>query len=115
VPEQRRSSVRARVQVPVTVLIEGERLRGTTIDLSEGGAACALPASGSPPAVGAVLEVTLQLDDVRLWISGVVVQVAVRREWVVTVRFDDPAERDQDLIRTHVFAALRRERARGLR
>jgi c-di-GMP-binding flagellar brake protein YcgR len=107
--------VRARVRVPVTVTVDGERLRGTTVDLSEGGAGCALPGGGSPPAVGSVLELTLQLDAVRVWLSGVVVKVAAQRGWVVTVRFVEPSERDQDEIRTHVFTVLRRERARGFR
>ena len=107
--------MRARVRVPVTVTIDGERLRGTTVDLSEGGAGCALPAGGSPPAVGSPVELALQLDDLRVWVSGVVLDVTVRRELAVTVRFVDPSERDQDLIRNHVFTVLRRERARGFR
>lgn len=113
VPHQRRESVRARVRVPVTVTIAGERLRGTTIDLSEGGAGCVFPASGACPAVGSVLDLTLQLDDVRIWISAAVIHVAVRRGWAVTVRFLDASERDQDVIRSHVFTVLRRVRARG--
>lgn len=115
VPHQRRQSVRARVRVPVTVTVDGEQVLGTTIDLSEGGAACAIPARGSPPARGSVLELTLRLDDVRVWISAVVVHVAVRRGWIVTVQFLGAPERDQDVIRNHVFAVLRRERARGFR
>lgn len=103
------------MRVPVTVTVGGERVHGTTVDLSEGGAACEFPASGSPPARGTVLELTLRLDDVRVWISGVVVHVAVRRGWIVTVRFDGASERDQDVIRNHVFTVLRRERARGYR
>ena len=38
----------------------------------------------------------------------------VRRDWVLTVQFLDVPERDQDVIRAHVFAVLRRERARGV-
>jgi hypothetical protein len=86
-----------------------------TIDLSEGGAGCAFPARGAAPARGSVLELTLRLGQVRVWVSGVVVHVAVRRGWILTVRFVDVSERDQDAIRTHVFTALRRERARGFR
>ena len=40
----------------MTVTVDGEQVLGTTIDLSEGGAACAIPARGSPPARGSVLE-----------------------------------------------------------
>ena len=87
---------------------------GTTIDLSEGGAACAFPAGGWLPTSGSAVELTLSLDDVRIWLTGVVVQVVVRRDWILTVQFLDVPERDQDVIRAHVFAVLRRERARGV-
>jgi c-di-GMP-binding flagellar brake protein YcgR len=114
VPRQRRESVRARVRVPVTVTTGGERLSGSTHDLSEGGAACALEARGAPPPVGTGLEVELALDRGRAWFSGVVLEAVVRpRAWVLTLRFVDPAERDQDLVRHHVFTALRRDRSRG--
>jgi c-di-GMP-binding flagellar brake protein YcgR len=115
VPEQRRQSVRARVRVPVTLTVDGIQLQGTTIDLSEGGAACAFAQAGLLPTSGSAVELTLRLDDVRIWLSGVVVQVVVRREWILTVQFLDVPERDQDVVRTHVFAVLRRERARGVR
>ena len=102
------------MRVPVTVTFDGDPLQGTTIDLSEGGAACAFPAGGWLPMSGSAVELTLSLDDVRIWLSGVVVQVVVRRDWILTVQFLDVPERDQDVIRAHVFAVLRRERARGV-
>ena len=77
--------------------------------------AAPLPAGGPPPAIGSLAELALQLDDVRVWVSGVVIDVMVRRDCAVIVRFVDPAERDQDVIRNHVFTVLRRERARGFR
>jgi c-di-GMP-binding flagellar brake protein YcgR len=117
-PQQRREAVRARVRVPVTVTVGRERLRGTTMDLSEGGAACAVSpgTAAAIPAAGSELEVTLVLDAERVWLRGVV-QTAVHRRgwWIVTVRFSDPPEHDRDLVRRHVFAVLRRDRAAGFR
>jgi c-di-GMP-binding flagellar brake protein YcgR len=115
-PHQRRRSVRARVRVPVTVTIGGERLRGTTLDLSEGGAVCGVSAGATTelPAVASRLEVELVLDDERVWLSAAVLGAVSRRGWwIVTVAFAEPPERDQDLVRRHVFTALRRDRAAG--
>ena len=117
IPQQRRAAVRAGVRVPVTVTVDEERLRGTTIDLSEGGAACAVSpaASGELPAPDSALEVALVLDAGRVWLPGLVLSSVQRRGWwIITVRFVDPPEHDQDLVRGHVFTALRRQRARGL-
>ena len=117
-PQQRREAVRARVRVPVTVTVDAERLRGTTLDLSEGGAACAVTAGAAAalPDPGSALEVELALDAQRVWLAGVVLDCLYRRGWwIVTVRFVEPPERDQDQVREHVFAALRRERSRGFR
>ena len=97
--------------------IDGERLRGTTLDLSEGGASCAVTvgATGILPVPGSALEVECVLDTGRVWLPGVVLQSVHRRGWwIITVRFVDPPEHDQDLVRGHVFTALRRQRARGL-
>jgi c-di-GMP-binding flagellar brake protein YcgR len=117
VPQQRRASVRARVRVPVTVTTGAERLQGNTLDLSEGGAACAVSAgrtTEAPPAAGTVLEVVLELESERVRLSAEVLSAVHRRGWwIVTVRFPDPSERDADLVRNHVFTVLRRERAAG--
>ena len=117
IPQQRRAAVRAGVRVPVTVTTDGERLRGTTVDLSEGGASCAVSA-GPPerfPVPDSALEVEFVLDTGRVWLPGVVVHSVQRRGWwILTMRFVDPPERDQDLVRGHVFTALRRQRAMGL-
>ena len=117
IPQQRRAAVRAGVRVPVTVTLDGVRLRGTTVDLSEGGAACAVTAGapGQLPGPASALEVEFVLDAGRVWLPGVVVHSVHRRGWwILTMRFVDPPERDQDLVRAHVFTALRRQRARGL-
>ena len=117
IPQQRRAAVRAGVRVPVTVTLDGERLRGTTVDLSEGGASCAVTAGtpGRLPDPDSALEVEFVLDTDRVWLPGVVLQAVERRGWwIITVRFVDPPERDQDLVRAYVFTALRRQRARGL-
>ncbi len=116
VPNQRRDAVRAHVRVPVVVTLDGERRHGTTSDLSEGGAACVLPLEGDPPSRGSELEVMLVLDTRRVWLDGVVLNVAVRgRARLVTVRFTHPSESDRNQVRRHVFASLRRDRARGYR
>ena len=116
-PQQRRAAVRAGVRVPVTVTIAGERLRGTTLDLSEGGAACAVTvgSTGVLPVPDSALEVEFVLDTGRVWLQSVVLHSVHRRGWwILTLRFVDPPEHDQDLVRGHVFTALRRQRARGL-
>jgi c-di-GMP-binding flagellar brake protein YcgR len=118
IPQQRRATVRAHVRVPVTLTIGGERLRGNTLDLSEGGAACAVTAgvTGPPPKPGTPLEAALVLDAERVWLPGMVLSSVLRRGWwIVTVRFANVPERDQDRVREHVFTALRRERSRGFR
>jgi len=100
------------------VTIDGERLRGNTLDLSEGGAVCAVTAgsAGPLPVPGSALEAELVLDTERVWLAGAVLDAVHRRGWwILTVRFVDPAERDQDQVREHVFTALRRERSKGFR
>ncbi len=113
-PRQRRGAVRARVRVPVTVTVDGERLRGTTLDLSEGGAACAVTPGAALPVPGSRPEVELVLDDERVWLrSDLLTAVHRRGWWILTVAFAEPPERDQDLLRRHVFTVLRRDRAAG--
>ena len=67
------------------------------------------------PGPDSALEVEFVLDTGRVWLPGVVLHSVHRRGWwILTVRFVDPPEHDQDLVRGHVFTALRRQRARGL-
>jgi c-di-GMP-binding flagellar brake protein YcgR len=112
-PDPRREVVRARVSVPVTLTAEGTRAAGRTEDLSEGGAAIIVPAQQAP-AAGSVVEASLLLDGGRVWLSAEVIRTRVRRdELTLFVRFLDPSEHEQDLVRGHVFGVLRRLRARG--
>jgi c-di-GMP-binding flagellar brake protein YcgR len=101
--------------VPVTVTVDGERLRGTTLDLSEGGAACAVtPGAAALPVPGSRPEVELVLDHERVWLRSHLLTAVHRRGWwILTVAFAEPPERDQDLLRRHVFTVLRRDRAAG--
>lgn len=104
--------------VPVSVATggDGERISGTTVDLSESGASLALPASSARQPVGRRLEVALLLGRQRVWIQAEVLRVArYRSTWVVTVRFVELSEYDQDAVRRQVFAALRRAGTAGLR
>jgi c-di-GMP-binding flagellar brake protein YcgR len=115
-PQERRRAVRAPVRLPVTLVVGSQRLRGSTIDISEGGAACAVTPDPRTtlPVVGSRLEVELVLDSGRAWLPGDVLGAVHRRGWwIVTVRFAEPAERDQDRVRRHVFTVLRRDRAAG--
>lgn len=115
-PQQRRPALRARVRVPVALVVDGQRLRGNTLDLSEDGAVCAVTAgaAAAPPTAGSRLEVELVLEAARAWLPGDVLGSVDRRGWwIVTVVFAEPPEHDQDLVRRHVFTALRRERAAG--
>jgi c-di-GMP-binding flagellar brake protein YcgR len=117
IPPQRRAAVRARVRVPVTVTTGGERLQGNTLDLSEGGAACAVSAGRTTealPTAGAGVDVVLELENARVRLAAEVLSAVPRRGWwIVTVRFPDASEGDAHLVRTHVFTVLRRERAAG--
>jgi hypothetical protein len=119
---QRRDAVRAPLGLPVRIVFGQVELAGSTIDLSEGGlravfrphgdlgGAIAFPKAGQP--LGLVLDLysdqlTTQVEFVR------------RRpredslhEW--SLKFTTLPESAQDLIRSHVFTALRNARSRGL-
>jgi c-di-GMP-binding flagellar brake protein YcgR len=113
---QRRKVVRAKVELPVVAPWAGGQLKGTTIDLSEGGTKVLVDGWGLPPDPDTPLPVTLTLEDgVALDVQGEVVWTSARgtKQWVVAVRFPDVTERDADTLRRRVFAALREERARA--
>jgi hypothetical protein len=112
---QRRKAVRARVAVPVVVPWSGGLLRGTTIDLSEGGAKMLVDGWGLLPESGTPVRPSLSLDeDVELDVVGEVAWGSDRGtgEWVLAVQFTDVDERSADTLRRRVFRALREERAR---
>jgi hypothetical protein len=112
---QRRQAVRARVVVPVAVrLAEDVEVRGATADLSEDGARIIVAAPGVPrPEPGARVQLRIELDEGVLDTAGELIRVARRGDrWLLSTRFLDLAERDQDRIRRRVFRTLREERAR---
>jgi hypothetical protein len=119
---QRRDAVRAPIGLSVSVAWDTTELTGSTLDLSEGGMLCVFRPNGDlgvhVPFPQRSETLTCRLD---LYSDELVAEVALlgRRprpdslhEW--SLRFlglPDPAA---DLIRSHVFTALRNARARGL-
>ena len=113
VDRQRRIAVRCRVGLPVTVTLNGVDLAGESRDLSEAGLRVVAEGYGTAPDAGTVLGVTVRLEDGVAWYRSEVVRVQTRGpDWLLSLRFVDPAERDQDRLRRRVFQALREERAR---
>jgi PilZ domain len=119
---QRRDAVRAPIGLSVSCWWDRTTLTGSTVDLSEGG----LLAVFRPHAdLGSRIpfpergrSMGLRLD---LYSDELVTEVALIRrrpredalhEW--SLRFVDLPESAEDLIRSHVFTALRNARARGL-
>ena len=110
---QRRGAERGRVEVPVEVEYGSVNLKGTTMDLSEGGLRGDFDGYGAPPEAGARFVATVSLDDGSLRTRAEVVRTQARGpRWVISVRFTEIQERDQDRVRRRVFQALREERAR---
>jgi hypothetical protein len=110
---QRRKAVRGRVAVPVEAGFGAVELKGETIDLSEGGLRAEFEGFGAPPEAGAKLGLTVKLEDGPLKIRAEVVRTQARgARWVISIRFLDIPEKDQDRARRRVFQALREERAR---
>ncbi|NIH67312.1 PilZ domain-containing protein [Modestobacter marinus] len=119
---QRRDAVRAPLGLSVTLSWDRATLTGSTLDLSEGGLLAVFRPHGdlgvSVPFPKRGQPLVLSLD---LWSDELVTEVAlVRRrprqdnlhEW--SLRFVDLPDPAADLIRSHVFTALRHARARGL-
>jgi c-di-GMP-binding flagellar brake protein YcgR len=109
---QRREVVRARVRVPVVAVHGPFGLAGETVDLSESGLRAEFEGVGKVPAAGAGVVLALSLEDGDLTTPAEVVRTHARGAlWVISVRFLDLPEKDQDRIRRRVFTALREERA----
>ena len=119
---QRRDAVRAPIGLSVTLSWPGVVLKGSTVDLSEGGALAVFRPHGDlgvgVPFPKKDQSLTLHLD---LYSDELLTEVRlVRRrprqdnlhEW--SLRFVGLPEASADLIRSHVFTALRNARARGL-
>jgi c-di-GMP-binding flagellar brake protein YcgR len=110
---QRRKAVRGRVNVPVTAEYGSVDLKGTTIDLSEAGLRAEFEGMGAPPESGAKLSLAVQLEDGGIKTAAEVVRTQARgARWVISIRFVNMQERDQDHVRRRVFQALREERAK---
>jgi hypothetical protein len=120
---QRRNAVRAPIGLPVTLTVGGRvELIGSTVDLSEGGTLCVFRPNGQlglqvpMPKRGQVMTLSLDLYSDVLTTDVELVHRRPREdnlhEW--SLRFYRLPESAEDLIRSHVFTALRNARARGL-
>ena len=109
---QRRKAVRGRVNVPVEAEYGSVDLRGSTVDLSEAGLRAEFEGFGAPPEAGVSLQLTLSLEDGVIKTRAEVVRTQARgARWVMSIRFVNIPEKDQDRVRRRVFQALREERA----
>jgi c-di-GMP-binding flagellar brake protein YcgR len=110
---QRRKAVRGRVNVPVVAEYGSIDLKGETVDLSEAGLRAEFEGLGAPPEAGAKLSLAIQLEDGGIKTGAEVVRTQARgARWVISIRFVNMQERDQDHVRRRVFQALREERAK---
>jgi len=109
----RRRAVRADVELPVRVRMNNSEVSGETIDLSEAGMRALLDGWGLPPEPGTAAQVDIEVDTDLVRVRGTVVRQDERAgRWVVSMRFEDVPEKDEDRLRRRVFQALREERAR---
>jgi c-di-GMP-binding flagellar brake protein YcgR len=109
---QRRKAVRGRIAVPIVAEYGSVELRGETMDLSEAGLRADFQGLGAPPEGGARLGLTVELEDGVIRTRAEVVRTQARgAQWIMSIRFVDIAEKDQDRVRRRVFQALREERA----
>ena len=111
---QRRKAVRGRVTVPVTAEYGSIELKGETVDLSEAGLRAEFEGMGAPPESGARLDLLIAARGRRRsrprprWSAP----QARGARWVISIRFVNIQEKDQDRVRRRVFQALREERAK---
>jgi hypothetical protein len=119
---QRRDAVRAPIGLEVSVSWDRVVLRGSTVDISEGGVLCVFRPNGdlglhTPfPKRGQPLDLRLDLFSDELVTQVVLVRRLPRQDQLLewSLRFVDLPEPAADLVRSHVFTALRNARARGL-
>jgi PilZ domain len=112
-PRQRREAVRGRIKVPVVAGHGAIDLHGETLDLSEAGLRAEFEGMGAPPESGAKVSLLLQLEEGALKTAAEVVRTNARgARWIISIRFVNIQERDQDRVRRRVFQALREERAK---
>ena len=109
---QRRKAVRGRVTVPVMAGYGAIELKGSSVDLSEAGLRAEFEGLGAPPEAGAKLDLVISLEDGVTKTKAEVVRTQARgARWIMSIRFLDIQEKDQDRVRRRVFTALREERA----
>jgi c-di-GMP-binding flagellar brake protein YcgR len=109
---QRRKAVRGRVVVPVEAGYGAVELKGETIDLSEAGVRAQFEGFGAPPEAGSKVDLVLKFEDGPVRTKAEVVRNQARgATWLMSIRFLDLQEKDQDKMRRRVFQALREERA----
>lgn len=110
---QRRQSVRARVELPVVARCGTVIITGQTVDLSEAGARVWFDGWGLQPPPGTPIDATLELGDGSFTAAGEVVRVEPRGpRWLISMKFPELTEQEQDRLRRRVFEALRLERLR---
>ncbi|MGY2083562.1 flagellar brake protein [Blastococcus sp. SYSU DS0539] len=110
---QRRAAVRGRVVVPVQARLGLVELTGETLDVSEAGLRVQFEGFGMAPEAGTALALTVHFEDGPLRTTGEVIRLQARgARWVMSMRFVDIAEKEQDRVRRRVFQTLREERAR---
>ena len=109
---QRRSAVRAWVELPVVLPWAGATLTGMTADLSEAGARVLVDGWGLPPERGVRTRLSITLDDKGIVdLNAEIVRNQTRgAQWILAMRFLDVSERDEDRLRKRVFQALREHR-----
>lgn len=119
---QRRDAVRAPLGLPVRVVFGQVELVGSTIDLSEGGlravfrphgdlgASIPFPRAGQP--IGLVLDLYSDQLETQVEFIRRRRRTDSLHEW--SLQFTVLPESAKDLIRSHVFTALRNARSRGL-
>ena len=112
---QRRTAVRGRVALPVSVGHGPVELNGESLDLSENGVRAQFDGFGMLPEPGTSVDLTVGLEDGMLRTTAEVVRAQARgARWLMSIRFSAIQEKEQDRVRRRVFQALREERARSV-
>lgn len=113
----RRAAVRAPLRLKFQVVERGSGavFRGRTTDVSESGLRGRMDATAAAPSEGAAVDVGLLLRGAVFPLPGRW-QTVIGDEtgWDVSVVFTDLADSLADLLRAHVFAALREQRRLSL-
>jgi c-di-GMP-binding flagellar brake protein YcgR len=111
---QRRKAVRGRVVMPVVAEYGTVELKGETVDLSEAGMRAQFEGFGVLPEPGNTMMLTFELGDGPIRTKAEVIRTQARgARWLMSIRFVNIAEKDQDRVRRRVFQALREERAKN--